>query len=257
MNATTEETGTPRTRPEALPLHAEARRMTPARLVRHTGALTWRLLVQLKHNPEPLFLLGAQPILFLVLITYIYGGQFAGSTGAYLQYALPGVMVYNAVFATMSSAPSLFADIGGGVFDRFRSMPIARSAPLIARVLADLMLQAIALVFLLAVGFAMGFRIETGVLHLLCGVVLIALFSVALAWLPMLLALSIKSGDSVQMILFVTTFPLSFISGAFARVDTMPGWLQALVKVNPVTWLAQAERALLTGGPVFRPVLYT
>ncbi|MEU5633300.1 ABC transporter permease [Streptomyces rishiriensis] len=233
------------------------RRMTPVRMYRHTAALTWRILTQIRHNPEPLFLLGIQPILFLLLSTYIYGGQMAGSSHSYLQYEVPGVLGYNAVFATMSSAPALFGDVARGVFDRFRSMPVSRLAPLIARYCGDLVLQMWALVLVLIVGFSLGFRIHTHWWHLGYAALLLAAFSFGMAWLAMAIGLSVKSAETVQMLSFLCTIPLTFISGAFARTDTMPGWLQAFVKVNPVTWLAAAERGLLLGGPVARPVTYT
>ncbi|WP_225102145.1 ABC transporter permease [Streptomyces sp. CoH27] len=236
---------------------AQIRRLGPVRLYRHTAALTWRVLTQIRHNPEPLFLLGIQPILFLLLSTYIYGGQMAGSSHAYLQYEVPGVLGYNAVFATMSSAPALFGDVSRGVFDRFRSMPVSRLAPLFARYLADLVLQMWALVLVLVVGFSLGFRVHTHWWHLFYGVLLLAGFSFGMAWMAMAIGLSVKSAETVQMLSFLCTIPLTFISGAFARPDTMPGWLQAFVKVNPVTWLAAAERGLLLGGAVARPVFYT
>ncbi|MEV5374520.1 ABC transporter permease [Streptomyces nondiastaticus] len=242
------------TRPAEL---TEIRRIGPVRLFRHTTALTWRILTQIRHNPEPLFLLGIQPILFLLLSTYIYGGQMAGSSDAYLQYEVPGIMGYNAVFATMSSAPAIFGDVARGVFDRFRSMPVARTAPLLARFCADMVLQMWALVLVLALGFALGFRVHTHWWHLGYAVLVLAVFSFGMAWMAMAIGLSVKSAETVQMLSFVFTIPMTFISGAFAEPDTMPGWLQFLVKINPVSWLATAERGLLLGGPVARPVIYT
>ncbi|MFJ9775900.1 ABC transporter permease [Kitasatospora sp. NPDC101157] len=238
-------------------LDLQVRRMGPIRLFRHTSALTWRIITQVRHNPEPLFLLGIQPILFLLLSTYIYGGQMAGSSHAYLQYEVPGIMGYNAVFATMAGAPALFGDVGRGVFDRFRSMPIARMAPLIARYCGDLLLQMWSLVLVLAVGFALGFRIETHWWNLGYAVLLLAAFSFGLAWLAMAIGLSVRSVETVQMLSFLCTIPMAFISGAFADPKTMPGWLEAFVKLNPVTWLGTAERGILLGGEVGRPVLYT
>ncbi|WP_329580396.1 ABC transporter permease [Kitasatospora sp. NBC_01250] len=235
----------------------EARRIGPIRLMRHTAALTWRIITQVRHNPEPLFLLGVQPILFLLLSTYIYGGEMAGSSHAYLQYEVPGMMGYNAVFATMAGAPALFGDVGRGVFDRFRSMPIARTAPLLARYCGDLMLQMWALVLVLGVGFALGFRIMTHWWNLGFAVLLLAAFSFGLTWLAMAIGLSVRSVETVQMLSFLCTIPLSFISGAFAEPKTMPGWLQVFVKLNPVTWLGTAERGVLLGGAVARPVCYT
>ncbi|KMS77452.1 hypothetical protein ACM01_01445 [Streptomyces viridochromogenes] len=230
--------------------------MGPLRMLRHTATLTWRILTQVRHNPEPLFLLGAQPILFLVLTTYIYGGQMAGSTHSYLQYVVPGIMAYNAVFACMSSAPVLFTDLQRGIFDRFRSMPVSRIAPLYARIVGDIVLQLWSLFLLLALAFALGFRVHTHWWHLAYAVVLLAGFSLGMAWLGVAIGLSVRSAQAVQMLSYLFTIPLTFISGAFARPETMPGWLQAFVKVNPVTWLAAAERGLLLGGATARPTCY-
>ena len=235
---------------------AQTRRMGPVRVLRHTAALTWRILTQVRHNPEPLFLLGAQPILFLVLTTYIYGGQMAGSTNAYLQYVVPGIMAYNATFASMSSATVLFSDLQRGIFDRFRSMPVARMAPLYARILGDVVLQLWSLCLLMVISFALGFRVHTHWWYLSFAVLLLAGFSFGMAWLGVAIGLSVRSAQAVQMLSYLCTIPLTFISGAFAKPDTMPGWLQAFVKVNPVTWLAAAERGLLLGGAIARPVCY-
>ncbi len=238
-------------------VRTRTRRMTPRRVVRHTGALTWRVLTSVRHNPEPLFLLGAQPVLFLVLTVYIYGGQMAGSTHEYLQYVVPGIMGYNAIFATMSSAPVMFTDLQRGIFDRFRSLPVSRLAPLFARIIGDFVLQLWALVLFMAISFALGFRVQTHWWDVAFSVLLLAGFALGMSWLGMAIGLSVKSAQSVQMLSYLCTIPLSFISGAFAQTATMPGWLQAVVKLNPVTWLSAAERGLLVGGPILRPVCYT
>ncbi|MEU2287233.1 ABC transporter permease [Streptomyces sp. NPDC013178] len=243
--------------PTAVAEAVRQRRIGPVRLYRHTAALTWRIITQVRHNPEPLFLLGIQPILFLLMTTYIYGGQLAGSSHAYLQYEVPGIMGYNAIFATMSGAPALFGDVRRGVFDRFRSMPVARTAPLLARYFGDLLLQMWALVLIMCLGAALGFRIQTHWWNLGWGVLLLAGFSFGLSWLAMAIGLAVKSVETVQMLSFICTIPMAFMSGAFADPKTMPGWLQAFVKLNPVTWLGAAERGLLLGGAVARPVCYT
>lgn len=239
------------------PVEVTVRPIGPVRLVRHTTALTWRILVSVRHNPESLFLLAVQPLLFLVLTTYVYGGQMVGSSHAYLQYQVAGILGYNAVFATMSGAPALFGDLARGVFDRFRSMPVARTAPLLARYCGDMLLQTMAFFLVVALGFALGFRIESHWWHLGYVLLLMVAFSFGMSWVAMAVATNMRSGETVQMLSFLCTFPLVFISGAFVEVNTMPGWLQALVRINPVTWLTASVRGLLLGGPVARPVLYT
>ncbi|GAA3725959.1 ABC transporter permease [Streptomyces tremellae] len=238
-------------------VEAAVRPIGPVRLGRHTAALTWRTLTAVRHNPESLFLLAIQPLLFLVLTTYVYGGQMVGSSHAYLQYQVAGILGYNAVFATMSGAPALFGDLARGVFDRFRSMPVARTAPLLARYCGDMCLQMLAFALVLGLGFALGFRVESHWWNIGYVILLMIAFSFGMSWVAMAVATNMRSGETVQMLSFMCTFPLVFISGAFVEVNTMPGWLQALVKINPVTWLTASARGLLLGGPVERPVFYT
>src|SRR5262249_15200886 len=140
------------------------RRVSPRLGIRHTMTLAWRSLVQVKHNPMELLDLSIQPIMFVLLFTYVFGGAIAHSTHDYLQFALPGIIVQNTLFATMTTGVGLNTDLTKGVFDRFRSLPIARSAPLAGRILADTVKQVWAVALLLGVGMILGFRIHTGVL---------------------------------------------------------------------------------------------
>src|ERR1700754_1136717 len=136
-------------------------RLTPLVAVRNTATLAWRTLVQIKHNPFELIDFSVQPIMFLVLFTYIFGGAIAGSTSEYLAFGLPGIMVQNMLFATMNTGVGLNTDISKGVFDRLRSLPISRFSPLAGRILADVIKQAWAIGLLLVVGTILGFRIQT------------------------------------------------------------------------------------------------
>ncbi|QMU72704.1 ABC transporter permease [Streptacidiphilus sp. P02-A3a] len=224
--------------------------------VRHTGTLAWRNLVQIKHNPMELMDLSIQPIMFLLLFTYVFGGQMSGSTHAYLQYALAGIVVQNGLFATMNTAVGLNTDIQKGVFDRLRSLPIARSAPLAGRVLADLAKQLWSLVLMLALGMVLGFHPHSA-LGVVGAMALMVVFALAMSWLMVLVGMVAANPEKVQMLGFVVMFPLTFSSSAFVSVSSMPGWLQAWVKVNPVTSLVNAMRALLDGGAIQAPVIHT
>jgi ABC transporter DrrB family efflux protein len=226
-----------------------------AMAIRNTGTLAWRTLVQIKHNPMELMDFSIQPIMFLLLFTYVFGGQMAGSPREYLTFALPGIIVQNLLFATMNTGVGLNTDINKGVFDRLRSMPIARFAPLAGRIVADVIKQAWAVALLLAVGALLGFRIGTGLLPALAAVALLLVFAVAASWISVLVAMLVDEPDKVQIFGFVLIFPLTFASSAFVRPSTMPGWLRAFVEVNPTSVLADATRGLLTGGPVAGPVV--
>lgn len=236
---------------------------SPARMlpldgpVRHTLTLTGRSLLRFRHNPHSLIDISAQPIMLLLLVTYVFGGQLGQSTHAYLQFVVPGLIAQNAVFAAMRTAVGLNADITKGIFDRFRSLPIPRLAPLAGRVLADVITQLWAIALLLGLGYALGFRIAASPLAIPAACLIVLALSLAVSWAAVLPGLSGRSPEGVLTITLVTAMPLTFASGAFVRVSTLPGWLQAFVKVNPVTTLASSLRGLLTGGPVAGPAVKT
>ena len=232
-------------------------RVRPWAAVQQTATMAWRSLVQVKHNPLELVDFSITPIMFVVLFTYVFGGQMAGSPQDYLQYALAGIIVQNALFTTMYTAMALNTDLTKGVFDRLRSLPIARSAPLFGRIGADLCKQLWAMLLMIGLGTLLGFRITTGFLGLLGAALLLLVFAGAVSWSSVLIGMKASDPEKVQVFAFTLIFPSTFTSGAFGRVDTMPGWLQAWVDVNPVTHLSDAVRGLLTGGPVASPVLWS
>jgi ABC transporter DrrB family efflux protein len=232
-----------------------ARRLSPAASLRNAGTLTWRSVLKLKTNSEDLFGLSLQPIMYLVLFTYVFGGALGGSTHNYLQFSLPGILVLSVVFATLGTGLMLNQDISTGVFDRFRSLPIARWAPLAGAVFGDIIRYSISVAITLGFGMIMGFRILTSPLAAAAGCLLLLLFAVALCWFSALIGLLVKTPQGVQLFGFLSFFPLVFGSNLLVQSTTMPGWLQAFVKVNPVTYLTEAERALLVGGPAATPVI--
>lgn len=218
--------------------------------LRQTMTLAWRSLVQIKHNPMELLDLSIQPVMFLLLFTYVFGGAISGSTGDYLQFSLPGLVVQNMLFATLTTAIGLNTDISKGVFDRLRSLPIARSAPLAGRIAADTLKQVWAFALFLGIGMILGFRVETGVLGVIGALALLLTFALASSWMSVLIGLKARDPEKVQIFAFSLMMPITFTSNAFVPADTMPGWLQAWVEVNPVSHLADAVRGLLSGGPV-------
>lgn len=238
----------------AAPL-APARRPGLAAGLRHTLTLAWRSLVQIKHNPMELLDLSIQPVMFVLLFTYVFGTAISGSPGDYLQFALPGIIVQNALFATMTTGFGLNNDLTKGVFDRLRALPIARWSPLAGRILADTVKQAWSVSLLVGVGAVLGFRLGNGVVGLLGAFVLLLAFSLAASWISVLVGVLVSEPEKVQIFGFMVIFPLTFTSNVFVPTDRMPGWLQNWVEVNPVTILADALRGLLVGGPVAGPVV--
>ncbi|MGA5555807.1 ABC transporter permease [Streptomyces lavendulocolor] len=238
------------------PLTAGGRVRSGAGL-RQTATMAWRSLVAVKHNPLELVDYSITPIMFVLLFTYVMGGQMAGSPDAYLKYALPGIIVQNTLFMTIYTAMALNTDLTKGVFDRLRSLPIARSAPLFGRIAADLVKHVWAIVLMIALGLALGFRITGGLGGFLFGVLLVILFAAAVSWCAVLIGMLAGDAEKVQAFGFTLIFPITFTSSAFVVVDTMPGWLQAWVNVNPVTHLSDAFRGLLLGGEVGRPVMWS
>jgi oleandomycin transport system permease protein len=212
--------------------------------------LAWRNVTQLKHSPEKLMDVTLMPVIFLVLFLYVFGGAVAGSTHAYLEVLLPGMIGLMALFATMSLGTALCEDIHKGVFDRFRSLPIARSAPLIGAVLGDTVRFCVVMAVLTGFGSVLGFRFHTGPLDILAAYGLAYVFYMAVCWISVLIGLVAPSPETVQGTSFIWVMPLGFGSSVLlSRTRTMPGWLQAWVNVNPVTCLTDSVRAWTIGGP--------
>jgi len=239
------------TMPSAAPVH----RVGPVTGLRNTFTLTWRSVLKIRTNMEDLVGLSLQPIMFLLLFTYVFGGAIAGGTHAYLQFELPGLLVMTVVFATLGTGLMLNQDITGGVFDRFRSLPIARWAPLGGAVLGDMVRYLISVAITLGFGMILGFRIGTGPLPAVAACLLLLTFALAMCWVSALIGMLVKTPQGVQMYGFIAMFPLIFGSNLLVPAQTMPGWLQAFVRVNPITDLTTAERGLLVGGPVATPAL--
>jgi len=232
---------------------APAARPRPLDGLVQSATLSWRTLVQIKHNPMELIDFSIQPIMFLLLFTYVFGGAISGSTGDYLTFALPGIIVQNCLFGTLNTGVGLNTDVTKGVFDRLRALPIARWSPLAGRIAADLVKQAWAMALLLGLGAIMGFRVGTDVASVLGAFGLLLAFAMAFSWISVLVGMLVNEPEKVMIFGFAVMFPLTFVSNAFVPGNTMPSWLQGFVDVNPVTKLANAIRGLLTGGPVAGP----
>ncbi|TDC55782.1 ABC transporter permease [Actinomadura sp. KC345] len=230
----------------------------PYRLARHSLLLAGRSLTKTRRNPGMLTDALFMPILFLLLFVYLFGGAVSGSTQDYLQYIFPGVLVMTMLLVGMLSIGlSINTDIKKGVFDRFRSLPIGRSAPLTGIVLGDLIRYVVAAAVLFATGYLMGFRVQTDPLSAVAAALLAAVLGFALGWLNVLLGVLIKEEAIVQTVAFLGIFPLAFGTDMAVPTDTLPGWLQAWVEINPVSEAMDASRGLLLGGPVAQPATVT
>lgn len=207
----------------------------------------WRALLKIKHVPEQLFDVTAFPILFTLLFTFLFGGALAGSPQEYLQFLLPGILVQTTVFITMYTGLTLATDIDKGMFDRFRSLPIWQPSPLVGAMLGDVVRFALACAMVLIVGVILGFRPPGGIQGVLAGVALILVFCFAVAWIWILVGLTVRTPNSVMALSMIVLFPLTFASNTFVDPATMPGWLQAFVNINPITYLVSAVRAFCDG----------
>jgi oleandomycin transport system permease protein len=225
--------------------------------VRHTLAMAWRALVKLRRTPEQFFDVTLQPVIFLGTFVYLFGGAVSGSPTVYLEFVLPGLMLQNVLFSTVAIGVNLHTDVEKGVFDRFRSLPISRSAPLVGAVLAEVVRYASSVVVILIAGTVMGFRIHTGVLEATGAVLLTLGFGLSFCWVSVLIGMIVRSSGAVQGISFLLMFPLTFAASTFVPAGTLPGWLQAWVRINPVNHVIEALRGLLVGGPVAGPLAWS
>ncbi|WP_116950805.1 ABC transporter permease [Jiangella endophytica] len=227
-------------------------------LPRHAVVLAGRGLTKARRNPGLFLDAILPPVVFLLLFVYLFGGAVAGSTRDYLHYVFPGVLVMTAILAGLTSTGlSINLDIKKGVFDRFRSLPIPRSAPLLGAVLGDSVRYAVAVATLFALGLALGFRPSAGLPSALAAAGLAILFGFALSWVNVLIGVVVKEETLVTTVAFLGIFPLAFGTDMVAPADTLPGWLQAWADVNPVTHAMDATSGLLLGGPVRDAVLAT
>jgi ABC-2 type transport system permease protein len=221
----------------------------PARPSAASAALTfaWRGILKIKHVPEQLIDVTITPVLFVLMFTYMFGGAIAGSTREYLQFLLPGLLVMSVLFTTVYSGVSLNTDVTKGVVDRFRSLPIARPAPLVGAVLGDSVRYLVGATVILGLGLAMGFRPEAGVPGVAAAVALVLVFAFGLSWVFTTVGLLMRSPNAVMNAGFMTIFPLTFLSNVFVDPQTLPRVLEAFVGVNPISHLVTASRGLMAG----------
>ncbi|MEU0526904.1 ABC transporter permease [Streptomyces niveus] len=220
--------------------------------LRHIGALARRNVLQIKQDPESMFDVLLMPIVFTLLFVFVFGGAVAGkgNQSEYVSYLVPGLMAMMGLNVSMAVGSGINEDFQKGVMDRFRTMPIARSSVLIAKIVVEVGRMMVAFAILLIVGFVLGMEIETSPLHVLAAIGLSLLFGASLMWIFILIGLSVKTAQAVQGIGFLVLMPLQFGSSIFTPPSTMPGWLQNFTDYNPLSNLADTARALFIGGPL-------
>ncbi|MFD9211408.1 ABC transporter permease [Streptomyces sioyaensis] len=228
--------------------------------LRHIGALVRRNVLQIKQDPALMFDALLMPVIFILLFVYVFGGAIAGKDrqGDYVQYLVPGMMGMMAMNIATAVGTGVNEDFRKGVMDRFRTMPIARSSVLIAKIVVELGRMLIATTILLAMGFLLGLEVKGGVLPFLGSIALSAAFCTGLMWIFILLGLAMKTPQAVQGTAMMILMPLQFGSSVFTKPTSMPGWLEAFTKVNPLSTMADAARALIDGrGSALHPTLIT
>ncbi|MFR0359222.1 ABC transporter permease [Streptomyces sediminimaris] len=230
-------------------------RPQPASPVAASLTFAWRSLLKLKHVPEQLGDVIGIPILFTLLFTYLFGGALTGSTHDYLQFLLPGTLVLAMVFVTVYSGVTLNRDLSTGAFDRFRSLPIWRPAPVVGALIGDLGRYLLAAGLVVGLGFLMGYDAHGGAPGVLAAVGLVTLFASALSWAWITLGLVLRTPTAVMNLGFVILFPLTFLSNVFVAPTTMPGWLRRVADANPVSHLVTAARGLMDGTATGHQVL--
>jgi ABC-2 type transport system permease protein len=245
--------GETQTQSDALSLRA---RPAPASALSAVLTLAWRAMLKIKHVPFQLFDVTITPIMFTLLFTYVFGGALAGSTQEYIQFLVPGILVQTIIFITVYTGMGLNGDIQKGLFDRFRSLPMWQPAPVLGALAGDVFRYSVASFLIVVLGVILGFRPQAGAAGVLLAFLLVLLFAFAVSWIWIIFGMKVKTPESVMTTSFLFLMPLTFASNIFVELGTMPPWLQALVRHNPVTHLTNASRGLMHGTEVTTDVAW-
>ena len=233
-------------------------RVTLAQAIRDTGVITKRNLLRNVRLPQLLLFSTVQPVMFLLLFNYVFGGAIGqaippAAGGKYINWLIPGLIVQVATFGAGQTALGLTEDLSKGVIDRFRSLPMARSAVLAGRTMSDLIRNALIIALMLGVGFLIGFRYQTSLIRLLGGMAVALAFTYAMSWVMAAIGLAVKNPEAAQSAVFLPVFPLVFASSVFVPTQTMPDWLRAFADNQPITVTTNALRGLILGEGALLP----
>ena len=223
-----------------------------AHALKDTWVITRRNLLRNVRLPQLLLFATVQPVMFLLLFNYVFGGAIGGAIppiagGEYINWLVPGLLIQVATFGSGQTALGLTEDLSKGVIERFRSLPMARSAVLAGRTLSDLIRNGFVITLMLAVGFLIGFRWQTSPQGMLAGMLVAMVYAYAMSWVMATIGLAVKNPEAVQSAVFLPVFPLVFASSVFVPVGTMPGWLQGFAENQPITVTTNALRGLILG----------
>lgn len=244
------------------PVGAAGASVAPLRLPRSAffvdaAVMARRNLTRIVRLPQLLVFATIQPVMFVLLFRYVFGGAIHVAGGSYVDYLIPGVMVQTVVFGATSTSVGLAEDMRKGIIDRFRSLPMSRSAVLAGRTIADLVRNVFVVLLMVVVGELVGFRFHNGFFPAVAAIGIALLLGYALSWVFALVGQSVSDPETAQVASFLPIFPLVFASSVFTPIASMPGWLQAFAKVQPITRAANTVRALTQGGPVAADLFWT
>ncbi len=235
---------------QTLPATHAVHKMTMMDSVRDVVQVTRRNLLHIIRTPQLLVFASIQPIMFVLLFRYVFGGAIVTPGGDYVDYLLPGIFVQTALFGGASTSVGLAEDLRTGMVDRFKSLPMARSAVLAGRTVADLIRNLLVVLLMVVVGILVGFTFRGTFWDDVGGIALVLLFGYTFSWVFAAIGLLVKDAETAQLAGMLPIFPLVFASSAFVPVKTMPGWLQSFANVQPVSVTIDAVRALVGGKPV-------
>lgn len=217
--------------------------------------ITWRNLTAMRRVPEVVVFSTIQPVLFVLMFRYVFGGAIKVPGVPYVDFLMPGIFVQTITFGGVQTGVGLAEDLGKGLIERFRSLPMSRSAVLAGRTMADLVRNVFVVSLMVAVGFLVGFRVHTNLFAFLLAFAVLMLASFAFSWVFAFMGLAAKTPEAAQAMAFPILAPMVFASSAFVPPGSMPGWLRVFADHQPVTETVDAVRALCLGGPTLRPVL--
>ncbi len=226
-------------------MQKQLKRWNPFWVLTDLITMVERNITRYRRVPQLLIFSTIQPVMFLLLFTYVFGGAIRTGGGSYINYLLPGILAQSAVFGAIQTGVGLTEDLAKGLIDRFRSLPMARSAVLLGRTVADMMRNIFVILLMFGVGYLIGFRLEGSISDAVAAFALLLLFGFAFSWISASIGMLVKSTETAQVAGFIWVFPLVFASAVFVPVESMPGWLQTFAKWNPVTITVNAVRALL------------
>ena len=229
-----------------------------ARAVKDTAVVVRRNLLRIVRLPQLLLFATVQPVMFLILFNYVFGGAVgraipAAAGGQYLNWLLPGLLLQMAAFGATQTSMGLIEDLNKGVIDRFRSLPMARSAVLAGRTVADVIRNVFVIALMIVLAYLLGFRPQTSLLPFVAGVLVALAFAFALSWVMASIGLGVKNSEAAQSAAFIPIFPLVFASSVFVPTETLPGWLRVFADHQPVTRTANAVRGLVLGEGALAP----